>query len=200
MTVVAGDVAFNGFGSAIGQWTTLALGGSRIYRSIFTSRQRVDVLGISIMWLASLGAAVPVISIGTHLFVWRCSVGQDTPPNTGVVYGAGGVSPLPAGFELLFSQRISGIHNPARAQMPTGMSGEPTWRFLPGEISASSAQKIFVVAFQPVCTDQSGTDIYAGGSAQMSLAVTGIDYSADVSGNIAGMENQRSYPRFSVPL
>lgn len=198
MTAVAGDVEFVGFGSGIGQWTTFV--GSRLFRSIFTSRQRVDVLGISIMWTASLGAAVPIIAIGSHVLVWRSSIGQLTPPNTTPTFGAGGVSPMPAGFELLWSQRVSGIHNPARSQSPSGMSSNPTWRFSPGELSASSAQKIFVVAFQPQCTDQSTTDIYAGGSAQMSLAVTGIDYATDVSGSIAGLENQRSYPRFSVPL
>lgn len=199
MTAVVGDVAFNGFGSSIGQWGSFL--GSRIYRSIFTSRERVDVFRVNLMWLASLGAAVPIIAVGSHVLIWRCSIGQETPPNTVPTFGSvGGVSPLPAGFELLFSQRVSGIHNPARSQMPSGMNVNPDWRFAPGEISASSSEKLFVVAFQPVCTDQSTTDIYAGGSAQMSLTVTGIDYASDRSSNVAGIENQRSYPRFSVPL
>jgi hypothetical protein len=190
MTVVVGDVAFEGFGAGIAGFAVT--GGARAYRIIRAGLSTVDIRNISVGFFGgvAIGTTRTIVSA---LLVWRSSGSVKDPTNLFPQSGAN-PSPNPPGFELLFFKRISGVSTAnAAGGASMGTTQElPSWNFDPGVLIAKPDQILWVVVQQPLGGD-GGPDIYVTSSGGIELAVLGIDYGAQAGS--ASPINARSYPR-----
>lgn len=194
-----GDVVQFGFGSMVGGFNTQL--GARVSRCIRANRNRVDLLGIDISWIAGTSVAIATdASVSAIVAVWRSTAPLDVAPGFGFPFFASfgnGLLQLPPGLELLYSDNATGIQRNngagATSRYPTNLS-KCNVRFPSSTIFARQSQELWVSVTQPV---SDAGDIWGGGAGAVFLTAIGIDY-GDLDPSATEESQFRSLPRFGV--
>lgn len=199
--MATGDVVQFGFGSMVGGFNTNL--GARVSRCIRANRNRVDLLGIDVSWIAGAAVVVPVngeVSVSAIVAVWRSTVPLDVAPGFGFPFFASfgnGLLQLPPGLELLYSSNATAIQHDngvgAASRYPTRLS-LCSVRFPDATIFARQSQELWVSVTQP---SSDGGDIWNGGPGAVFLSAIGIDY-GDFDPSATEQSQFRSLPRFGV--